>query len=153
MKQKKYTKGITKLLVTLLFVTTLAGCGGGTESGSIVGDEEVLDVFEDRSMEIDIQSSEYETRINAVDDRMTIHYWSNEEDDYYIQMSLESSLDMASQMEGEVTEHDGITEIIIDWSVVGQEFYSVHLYGDHVRVHVRLYDLDELDEVRNLIIR
>ena len=131
----------------------LVSCTRETAHGDIVGEEEMAVILEEKEMEIDVQSNENETWINASNENMTLHYWVSEDDNYYIEQSKQSSLRMAEELGGEINELDGLTEIIIDWSTVGQDFYSVHLYEENRRIHIRLYDLKELEEIRGLIIQ
>ena len=130
----------------------MVGCTSEDTQNSIVEEGEMTTILEDREMEIETQRIGDETWINASSDTMTLHYWVNEEDNYYMEQSRKSSLRMAQDMDGEIIESNGFTEIIIDWSVVGQDFYSVHWYGENRRVHIRLYDLEELEEIRSLIL-
>ena len=153
MKLRTRVKKIMILLSTILLMMAFVGCTRDATigGGDIVDDTEIAHILEEREMEIDTQSNEQEIRINASDERMTLHYWANEEDNYYIEQSRQSSLRMAEDMGGEVTKYNGLTEIFIDWNTVGQEFYSVHLYEENRRIHIRLYDLSDLEEIRGLI--
>jgi len=148
----KIKKNLT-LLLLVLSMLLFAGCTSKIAYGDIVDEEEMAVVLEEKEMEIDVQSNENETWINASNDRMTLHYWVNEYDNYYIEQSRQSSLRMAEELGGEVNEFNGLTEIIIDWNTVGQDFYSVHLYEENRRIHIRLYELNELEEIRSLIIQ
>ena len=152
--EKMRTKRTILSCLALLMMIWVVGCTPEAEvQNSIVEEEEITTILEEREMEIETQEVGDETWVNATSDTMTLHYWSNEEDNTYIQQSLVASLRMAENMDGEVSESNGLTEIIIDWSVVGQDFYSVHLYEENRRIHIRLYDLDELEEIKNLILR
>ena len=152
-RMKTRAKNITLSLLTLFLALVMMGCTSEVTPSSIVEEGEMTTFLEEREMEIETQSIGDETWINASNDTMTLHYWVNEEDNYYIEQSRESSLRMAQDMDGEIIESNGFTEIIIDWSIVGQDFHSVHWYGENKRVHIRLYDLNELDEIRNLILQ
>ena len=155
MEIRSKVKKIMILLSTILLMMAFFGCTRDATigGGDIVEDTEITHILEEREMEIDTQSNEQETWINASDERMTLHYWANEEDSYYIEQSRQSSLRMAENMGGEVVEANGLTEIIIDWNTVGQGFYSVHLYKENRRIHIRLYDLNDLEEIRDLILQ
>ena len=150
--EKKRTKITILSLLALLLIMFIVGCTNESTQNSIVDEEEIATVLEEKGMEIETQRGEDDTWINASSDTVTLNYWVNEYDNHYIEQSRESSLRLAEDMDGEVNESNGFTEIIIDWRLVGQEFYSVHLYGENKRIHIRLCDLNELDEIKNLVL-
>ena len=150
--EKKRTKGTILSLLALLLMMFIVGCTNEAAQNSIVDEEEIATILEEKEMEIETQRGDDDTWINASSDTMTLNYWVNEYDNYYIEQSRKSSLRMAEDMDGEINESNGFTEIIIDWSVVGQDFYSVHLYGENKRIHIRLYDLSQLDEIKSLVL-